>query len=344
MVLRVYDCRTFAQSGYSVPDVYFSAQYGWAEEAAGAGRWLILEAYDARWLLPVHVRQGAIASDAVSPYGYAGFYSASDLDDRSARAAWREAQVALRELGCVSLFVRQSPLVTRGWAGPEGEEVVSGHPTVQLRVSDASIAWHGMAGRARTSVRKAQKQGMTAAVRQATPRCVARGSAFRELYENGMRRRQAAERYHFPDDYYSRLLEGLGQNLLVAEVVDSTGGVVASSLLLRHGRQLHYHLSGSDVDAGRQGATNALIWAAMEWAGHAGIDAFHLGGGLASGDSLEKFKASFGGSMLAYDAYGVVLDHQSYNRATSQRARELGIDPAELDQRRGMFPKFRSTG
>ncbi|GGK79276.1 hypothetical protein GCM10011509_29740 [Ornithinimicrobium pekingense] len=343
-MLHTHDVEAFRESGYAAPDVYFRAEYGAAEEAAGSGRWLMFEAFEGRWLMPVHIRESPIATDAVSPYGYAGIYADPELSTSQARAAWDEARSALLDLGCISVFVRQSPLVASGWEGPGGEIVVRDHPTFQIDITDIAVAWDRMQGRSRTSIRKSQRMGMSARVRYAEWRDLASGSPFRVLYEQGMQRRSASDRYVFPDEYYEILLGGLGTDLLIAEVSDSVGGaVVASSLLMLHGDQLHYHLSGSDIAAGRNGATNALLWAAIQWAGDSGVRSFHLGGGLAPGDSLHKFKASFGGDELRFSAYGVVLDERAYQWATDVRASELGVPARDLSAMAGTFPRYRST-
>jgi len=340
----VHDAKTFAQLDYPVPDVYFSAQYGLAEEAAGAGRWIMLEAHDAQWLLPVHLRTGGSALDAVSPYGYAGIYAATSLSEEDTYSAWHAATHELRRLGCVSIFMRQSPLLERIWHPPGVQWVVRNHPAIQVEVSDIEQAWQNMKGRSRTSIRKAEKLGFTSQVRPAEQSDLVPDSPFRRLYEEGMSRRGASERYFFPDDYYQRLLDGLRGSLFIAEVQsgDVAGEVVASSLLMRHVDQLHYHLSGSAVDAGRNGATNELLWRTMRWASEVGIRTFHLGGGLSGQDSLFKFKASFGGVMKEYGAYGVVIDAEAYDKATAIRAAELGV-PVHTLENVGSFPKFRIT-
>ncbi|MDO9497357.1 MAG: GNAT family N-acetyltransferase [Nocardioides sp.] len=322
------------------PDVYFSEGYGRAEEAAGAGEWLRLEAHEGRWQMPVHIRREGGFVDAVSPYGYSGIYAAPGLDADSCATAWEGVAATLRQMGVLSLFLRQSPFYSPELP-PQAVRLNQPHPTVCIPVGSEDDVWKGMAGRCRTSCRKAEKLGVTGAVRAATAQDLRPSSAFRRLYEGAMLRREATQRYFFPDAYYERLKEALQGNLLLAEARDQSGDVVASTLLLRHGRRLHYHLSGSDPAAGRLGATNLLLWEAARWACSNSLDEFHLGGGVTDRDSLFRFKESFGGTLLDYSTHGITLDPVGFRDAVVRRSHELER-PFDSVLNDPYYPQFRA--
>ena len=187
-----------------------------------------------------------------------------------------------------------------------------------------------MEGRCRTSIRKAERSGVTASVWPVMPADVAAGSPFRALYEGAMRRRSAAKRFFFPDAYYDTLASGLDSSLFMVSARGDDGAVVAAALLLKHGDLLHYHLSGSSPEAAHLGTTNLLLWEAIRWAATQEIERFHLGGGIADGDSLFKFKRSFGGELLRYSAYGVVVDQAGYRTAVREQAARLGKNEDDL--------------
>ena len=329
-------------AGLSIPDVYFSAGYGHADSWASGGDWVLIEAFDGRWQMPLHLRSvDGGGRDAASPYGYSGVYAHPELTERDVHAAWTATQAALRDLGAISVVLRHSPLVPQAPLLPEHQIVVSGHPTRLVEIPDEETAWSAMEGRSRTAVRKATKSGLVAIVRRADTTDVLGSGSFRLLYSDTMRRRGAAPAYHFGDDYYSALLDGLGDNLLTAEVRGDGGFVLAAALLLQHQDRLHYHLSGSAAGAVRTGCTNLLLWEAIRFAARVGLHEFHLGGGIARDDSLYQFKRSFGGREVEYRMSGLVLDERTYHQRVRARAAILGVTEDALLQF-GFFPAYRA--
>lgn len=319
------------------PDVYFEPGYGLAEEAAGRGTWRCIIGGAGEWLMPFLTNGDELARDASSPYGYSGIYAAAHLSPTQRAAYWEATLTALREAGLVSLFVRQSPLFPAPFGHQPGPAVVSGHETYAVPLGHADDMWAAMEGRGRTSIRKAQRDGFTGSIRAATLDDLLPDAPFRTLYLHTMERRLANSRYHFPDRYYTYLVHNLAERLLLAEVTDPHGAVAASALFMTNGPLMHYHLSAGTPTAGRAGATNLLIWtAALHGAAH-GCRRLHLGGGLANGDGLARFKRSFGGNVLSYSAFGVIVDEQLYK--TAMAARGLGAE-SSTDT---FFPPYRSS-
>jgi serine/alanine adding enzyme len=338
--IQIHSPASFRAAGLVPPDVYFAPGYGRAEEANGAGDWFSLVAYDGLWQLPLHLRSSSDGTDAVSPYGYSGVYASSRLTAADRRSAWSRARSELRARGVLSVFLRQSPLIPHPFDTAPGEVVVSSHSTVMVATINEDSAWRAMEGRSRTSIRKADRSGFSSVVRPAAPEDLVSGGAFRNLYEGAMRRRTAAERYFFNDAYYAALRDALGSDLLIGITTDSGGRAVAAALFMRHADLLHYHLAGSEPEAGRVGATNQLIWRAIEWASEHGVTGCHLGGGVSNYDSLFKFKRSFGGEVLSFDAFGVVVDDAAYRVAVESRAAKLNMSVSALLEI-NYFPRFR---
>lgn len=325
-----------------VPDVYFGVGYGKAGEAAGNGEWLSVERYDGAWRMPVHLRTGDGWTDAVSPYGYSGVFASPELSETDNARAWQEAMEELREHQVLSLFLRQSPLFPVPFTTPPGEVLIDDHHTVLVDVREVDSAWAALEGRCRTSVRKARATGLTVRIEPAQRNDVEAGSDFRRLYEATMVRNQASHNYFFSDAYYEHLLIAPQGGLHLASVTDASGGIVGAALLMCHAGLVHYHLSGSDPLAARAGATNLLLWEAIEWACGRGAYSLHLGGGLENGDPLFKFKRSFGGALLSYKTFGVVVDPVGYKTATQSRADQLGVSVETLQSSR-YFPTFRAS-
>ena len=70
--------------------------------------------------------------------------------------------------------------------------------------------------------------------------------------------------------------------------------IIASSLIMRHSKYLHYHFSGALREYRKLQANNLLLYEVAKWGNENGYEKFHLGGGYESeSDSLYKFKKSF---------------------------------------------------
>jgi len=327
--------------GFPSPDVYFLPGYGRAASVSDPGEWVLIEAFDGAWQVPLILRTLADGTmDAISPYGYSGVYASLSLSSAQIQEAWSSTINRLQQLGVVSVLLRHSPLVPQAPHLPGQRSIISGHPTRVLELIDDESAWSGMEGRCRTSIRKALKNGYTADVKQATGKDLAPNGDFRSLYEATMKRRAAAPLYFFSDSYYSKLLDGLGSGLLIAEVRDREGCAVSATLLMVHAERLHYHLSGSAVDDARMGSNNLMLWTATQFGVAQGLRQFHLGGGVGPHDDLFKFKRSFGGQELEYGVSGLIIDPDVYQAQARARAKLCAITTDRL-MATNYFPAYR---
>jgi hypothetical protein len=321
--------------GLPSPDIYFLQGYGQAAGVADDGTWVLVM----RTLVDGE-------NDAISP-AYSGVYASPSLSPEQVQQAWSATIDCLRDRGVISVVLRQSPFLPRALDLPETRSIVSGWPTIVLEATDSDSAWNsdsawdGMAGTCRTRIRKALKNGYTGDVRQATEQDLLPLSDFRRLYEQTMRRIGADPLYLFGDDYYRKLLDGVGSNLFITEVRDQAGIVVSSTMLLRHEQRLHYHHTGSDVDHTRMGINNLMLWTATKFAIDQSLREFHLGGGVALRDSLFKFKHTFGGRELLYGVSGQIIDQKRYQSLTERRAKACDTT-ADTLMDTNYFPAYRA--
>ena len=338
--IRVHRRHRFPD-GLPSPDTYFLPGYGRAASITDGGEWVLLEAYDGAWQVPLIVRMLVDGTkDAISPYGYSGVYASPSLSSSQVQKAWSATLDALRQLGIISVLLRHSPLVPQASDLPGLRPIISEHPTIVLEPADSESAWSGLQKHCRNRIRKALKNGYTGDVRPAEISDLASGGGFRRLYEQTMQRLNAAPLYFFSDEYYTALLDGLGADLLIAEVRNPTGAVASSMLLLRHGQRLHSHLQGSNPDDAPMGSNNMVYWTAPQFALDQGLRQFHLGGGVVARDSLFRFKQTFGGRELEYRVSGLIVDDQIYQAHTEIRAKECDITTEAL-LASDFFPAYR---
>ncbi len=328
------------------PGVYFTKGYGAATVVGAAPEWVNLAALDGQWQMPVILKPLETGGyEASSPYGYAGMHAGAQISSHSLSVLWGEAIEALRSRGVVSLFLRYAPFelgsVERS-RGLDGLSLSHVSDTISVPTIDSASVWSGMQGRARTAVRKAERLGMMGAVEPAADENIVGGSPFRSLYEDTMHRVEAASHHFYPDAYYLMLREALRDRLQLVSVRNAEGGIVAAALLLVDDDVVHYHLSGSEPSEARNGANNLLIWTILQWSANHGYARAHLGGGTSAEDSLYKFKASFGGSILPFTVGKAIIDSARYGELVDSRAATLGAN-SELLTASGYFPAYRAT-
>ncbi|GAA4685180.1 GNAT family N-acetyltransferase [Phytohabitans rumicis] len=325
------------------PDVYFTEGYGAAAALLRGGQWHSVR-LDDRILVPYVLNPlGNGKCDATSPFGFSGVYVAPDCPAEDLALFWADAKRRWRAQGMVAMYLRFSPLdpaSTDAVRALDGLSLAYRNETITIQLGDGlGAVWDGLKGACRSAIRKAQSVGLSACVRAATVEDLLEESPFRTLYAQTMHRVGAPD-YIFADAYYTALLNGVGSNLMVAQVREPEGEVVAAALVLVHRERVHYHLAGSDRSAGSGCANNLLIWAMLQWAAENGRSVMHLGGGVRPGDTLFRFKSAFGGMRASVWHGSAVIDEPAYEALVGQRAATLRMAAQELRDC-GYFPAYR---
>ena len=271
-------------------DAYYRRPYVEAAALLDKGRPFLLEHDGARF---AGIERDE-PRDVVTPYGYGG---------PTADGFWDAYEEWARERGVVTTFVRFHPLYGNQRGAPIHVDELA--PTVAWRVDPDRDLLAGLHFKHRNKVTKAENAGATVTQHDGL-------GEFVPLYEDTMRRVNAADFYFFEPAYWGRL----GELPLVRFDAGIDGEVVASALCLATPPWLHYHLSGT-TDAGRTtGSSTLVLLEAARWAQANGYERFHLGGGLGGNeDSLHHFKARFDPEGLVPAAVGKAIhDEDAYRR------------------------------
>jgi len=288
-------------------DAYYRRPYVEAAALLDKGRPFLLEHDGARF---AGIERDE-PRDVVTPYGYGG---------PTADGFWDAYEEWARERGVVTTFVRFHPLYGNQRGAPIHVDELA--PTVAWRVDPDRDMLAGLHFKHRNKVTKAENAGATVTQHDGL-------GEFVPLYEDTMRRVNAADFYFFEPAYWGRL----GELPLVRFDAGIDGEVVASALCLATPPWLHYHLSGT-TDAGRTtGSSTLVLLEAARWAQANGYERFHLGGGLGGKeDSLHHFKARFDPEGLVPAAVGKAIhDEDAYRRLSG--GSEVAFE--------GFFPAYR---
>ncbi len=238
------------------------------------------------WLHSFHLSStpGVAAFDVQSAYGYGG--PVSNCDDPGFLGRADEAYCGYCSENAVAAeFVRLHPMAV-SWQ-PFGGDIFFDRDTVVLQLGETAPR-AGYSTRARTAVRKAERQGLTI-VECSVQEWI---GYFAEFYRGSMQEIGAQPFYLFGNAYFDTV-SGLDGLRLFS--VEQDGRWVSAGLFFYGGDTAEYHLSGTTPEGRRLGATNLLIDHAASVARQEGCRWLYLGGGTnASADNpLFFFKKSF---------------------------------------------------
>jgi hypothetical protein len=333
-------------------DFYHLASYARMSAVTdkGQARGLLVTDGARTLFLPIIVRtipHSEGAWDATSPYGYPGTLVRSDDETRAtfAREALLFAREWLRTQGCVSLFVRQNPVLgpTLDLAGVEGAAAVSHGETIVIDLHATEEAlWSQTTSGHRNEINRSIRAGHVASI-DTEFRHLER---FVSIYQDTMTRVGASAYYFFDSAYVSAMREALGASLSLA-VVEIGGVVAAAGLFVETCGIVEYHLSGTDPAFMKERPTKLMLHHVRSWAKARGNTVMHLGGGVGGAqDSLFKFKAGFSKGRAPFHTLRFIADPARYATLVSERdARKRTEDPAAAPSDAaslvGFFPAYR---
>ena len=258
--------------------------------------------------------------DAVSPYAYPGLVpppgrsspripgtSASELDP---------AAIDFSGTGLVSIFIRHrlGPVPLAGATGRNVVQIADPALPPKSRPSD------------RRQVRRNLEAGYELALVPGPEASAEQRAGFLELYEQTMRRTEAADHYFFGSAYFDRVLEAEGTWLALALAPDRE--LAATSLAVVSDGYLHYYLSGSADSHLRDSPMKNVVARLVEHSAELGLP-LNLGGGITAGDALEEFKRGFGNRQETWQTSELVCDPDAYARLAGDRGG-------------GFFPAYRA--
>lgn len=216
--------------------------------------------------------------------------------------------------GLVSVFIRHTL----------GEPPLSGStPRNVVQISDPTLPPKSRPSD-RRQIRRNLEAGYELALVAGPETTSQQRAGFVEVYEQTMRRTEAADHYFFGATYFDRILAAEGTWLALATAPD--GALAAASLAVVSDGFLHYYLSGSaDSHLGDSPMKN-VVARLIEHAAELGLP-LNLGGGISRGDALEEFKRGFANREEAWRTSEIVCDPAAYARLSTGRA-AAGFFPA----------------
>jgi Acetyltransferase (GNAT) domain len=281
--------------------------------AEGATHTLRIEtAEGAELLAPLVVRPigAGPERDATSPYGFPGFAAPAGV-------VVDPATIDFSATGLVSAFVRHR-------LGPS--PLAGARPRNVVQVADPALPRKSRPTD-RRQIRRNRERGYELELVPGAETSAGQRAGFVDLYEQTMRRTEAARRYFFDPSYFDRVLATDRTWLALAS--DPKGDLAAASIATVSDGYLHYYLSGSaDARLSDSPMKNVLAML-VDHAEQLGLP-LNLGGGISRGDALEEFKRGFANREEQWLTSEVICDPAAYVRLSD--GRDAG----------GFFPAYRA--
>jgi hypothetical protein len=255
-------------------------------------------------LAPLLVRQVGDGPnrDAVSPYGYPGLASPGGEE----APALDPATIDFSATGLVSLFIRH-----RLGLLPFTDTT----PRNLVQIADPALPRKSRPSD-RRQVRRNLEAGYEVQIVGGADAEPEQRRGFLDVYEQTMRRTDAAPHYFFGAAYFDRVLEAPRTWLAIAHGPEGT--VAAASIASVSDGYLHYYLSGSaDSQLGDSPMKN-VVSELVDFAADRDLP-LNLGGGIAPGDALEEFKRGFANRTERWQTSEIVCDAERYAQLSADR-------------------------
>ena len=282
-------------------------------DAEGVTHTLRIESDAGELLAPLIVREieSTGERDAISPYGYPGCRRrrvrqlARCRSDRWHPAS-RSGAIDFAATGLVSVFLRHT-------LGPPPLTDATERNVVQI--ADPELPPKSRPSD-RRQVRRNLEAGYALDLVPAAETTPEQRAGFLDVYEQTMRRTDAAPHYFFGAAYFDRILEADRTWLALATAPDGT--LAAASIAAVSDGYLHYYLSGSADSHLRDSPMKNVVARLVEHSTELGLP-LNLGGGIAPGDALEEFKRGFANRDQPWLTSELVCDAEAYARLSAGR-------------------------
>lgn len=276
--------------------------------------------------------------DITTPYGYGGpliLYS----EEGYCRDLILEFKKSFEEFcskrRIVTEFARFHPLIGNHEYMDLYMDVIYNRDTVYLDLSSKEKLWENMYSTCRNRIKKAKNSGVTVEINNSKESI----DNFITLYYGTMLKNNAKRYYFFTRQYFYNLFNSLEGSVYIFNAIYANK-TIASSIVLKYGDYVNYHLSGADYSYIDLAPVNLIIYETALWALEKDCRFLHLGGGFKGNrDSLFQFKRKFSRDGTARFFVGQKIhDEQAYKDLAD---RWFQINNKESNEKNDFFPIYR---
>lgn len=251
--------------------------------------------------------------DIVTPYGYGGAF-AWGCDEDDDNAFWESFDAWAAEHGIVTSFARLSLFEDQRlpFRGIEEDNMPNVIRTLDLSPEEL---WRDYAHKVRKNVNTARRAGLEVQF----DTCGESLDRFIDIYRDTMQRREAAESFHFPRDFFETIIEKMPGQYLFCHVYAGQR-MVSTELVLLSSSHMYSFLGGTLPEAFASRPNDLLKHAMIEWGMAQGKSAFVLGGGYGREDGIFQYKRYFAPrGVVSFKVGKRIYDEAAYRQLVQQR-------------------------
>lgn len=319
-------------------DVYHMHSYSMLETTGRSVLFSVTDNNGNFIALPLVIRpiEGYDYYDCTSVYGYPGPISNLPFDEVPEdliKSFQNELTAFFDDSSIISAFTRTNPLNPSAITCFKNMgELVTHNKTV---VVDLSLTdeqnWSNYREPYRRSIKKLQRSGYEVAV---TTSCDELPD-FTDMYQETMRRVNAAPHYFFDTNYFRNMLEAadIDSKLMLVYL---HGTLAAGVILTSTNGIMQYHLGGTRTAFLKDAPMKLIVHSAVQIAKQEGLKYLHLGGGTTGSedDPLFNFKKGFSDNFCDFVFWRMVVDENAYNEVVNDC-------PYPLQEHSSYFPLYR---
>ncbi|ALS77919.1 peptidoglycan bridge formation glycyltransferase FemA/FemB family protein [Planococcus sp. ANT_H30] len=324
-------------------DIYFEPNYGRLYEKIEQGTCEVFEFHHdlgtvnhmfIKRAVPISINEEPYF-DITTPYGYGGprITKCEEVHKRELVQAFQLAFKAYcQKENIVCEFVRFHPLFTNAQDFESCYDLTFRRYTTGTNLKDHDDPVKSEFSKSKQkSIQKALQAGVEYRVTVNPPDL----EEFKRLYYSTMKRKDADAVYYFNDAYFSKLLDTLGEHIVLVEVLYEEK-VIAVGLNLIHEKFIHIHLSGTLKEYQHLSSAFIMRYALVKWGKENGMELTHEGGGVTGNadDPLYLFKKQFGKN--------TEFKYYISNKIWNQKIYDLLCTTAWVDKESTSFPAYRS--
>ena len=295
------------------PNIYFTPEYGKACEYSDNAIWELCIYKD---LIYVYLKKEYIFEDIqyfdlITPYGYSGYYFDNDETLEEFIPLFREEA---KKRNYLTEVVRQNPYLNINIS--KYYDIIVSRKTFGINLNNYT-SFEDYLKNTHKDNRKgynlALKKNLLFKIEEYNNENLLR---FLEIYDLTMKKLNSIKYYYFNNEYYQSFFN-FKDNLFFANVYQNEK-LIASCIIFKYKKLLHYHLGGSYLEYRNLRPNNLIHCSIIKYGIENKFDLYHLGGGLKDNDSLYDFKNKIGDKLFEYTIYKNVLNHEIYEKIKNQ--------------------------
>jgi hypothetical protein len=295
------------------PDIYFTLEYGKSCEYSDNAIWELCQYKD---LIYVYLKKEYIFEDIqyfdlITPYGYSGYYFDNDETLEEFIPLFI---IEAKKRNYLTEVIRQNSYLNIDISNYY--DIILSRKTFGINLNNYTSFEDYL-----KNTHKDNRKGYNLALKKNLLFKIEEYNnenllKFLEIYDLTMKNLNSTKYYYFNNEYYQSFFN-FKDNLFFANVYQNEK-LIASCIIFKYKKLLHYHLGGSYLEYRNLRPNNLIHCSIIKYGIENKFDLYHLGGGLKDNDSLYNFKNKIGDKLFEYTIYKNVLNHEIYEKIKNQ--------------------------